>query len=140
MQSASTGPAILLVDDYEANLRAFAAMLDGCGASLVTATSGEGALALAEQRDFALAILDVGLPGIDGFTTARRLRALPRQRRMAILFVTGHATDSVLMASASGLAEGFLQKPVAIDALRSAVANVLSRFRRDEALESAAPG
>jgi len=66
----SSLPAILMVDDNPTNLYLLKAMLDHTGVELVRATSGAQALQLVLQRDFALILLDVQMPGMDGFETA----------------------------------------------------------------------
>ena len=72
--SAPAAASILLVDDNPDNLLALEAVLDRLRTRLVRASSGAEALAAAEREEFALVILDVQMPGMDGFQTARLLK------------------------------------------------------------------
>ena len=78
---------ILLVDDNPANLVSLHAILDELGHKLVEAQSGEEALERIESDEFAVILLDVLMPGIDGFETARRMRGRFRSRRTPIIFL-----------------------------------------------------
>src|SRR3954467_11825269 len=69
---------ILIVDDNRGSLIAVRALLDCLGQNLVLARSGEEALRCALKDDFAVILLDVRMPGVDGFETARLIRARPR--------------------------------------------------------------
>src|SRR5689334_5622613 len=80
--------AVLLVDDETDNLRALEALLAGQRYDLVRATSGEAALGLLAAREFAVVLLDVRMPGLDGFETARRIRARDNGRPVPIIFLT----------------------------------------------------
>ncbi len=79
---------ILLVDDDERNLVAFEAALSTLGHEVVTARSGGEALRALLDRDFAIIILDVLMPDLDGFATARLIRARPRSEKTPIIFLT----------------------------------------------------
>src|SRR5262245_18294255 len=85
----SYGRDILVVDDNQANLVAIEAALLPLGRRLVLAHSGVQVLARLLEQDFALLILDVALPGMDGFETARLVRSRERNRGTPIIFVTG---------------------------------------------------
>ena len=80
--------SLLLVDDTPANLMALEAVLEGPEYELFKAHSGEEALRLMHQHDFALVLLDLQMPGMDGFETARRMKAMERGREVPIIFVT----------------------------------------------------
>src|SRR3954447_14575292 len=79
---------ILLVDDRPANLLALEAILEGPGRRLVRAVSGERALELLAADDFAVVLLDLRLPGLDGFQTARLIRSAERSRHTPVIFLT----------------------------------------------------
>ncbi len=80
--------SILLVDDHRENLIALEAVLEAPGRRLVMATSGEEALGLALKQDFALILLDVQMPDMDGFEVAELLRKTRRTSQIPIIFVT----------------------------------------------------
>ena len=111
---------ILIVDDNAANLLALEAALAPVGERVVRAQSGEEALRLLLQHDFALILLDVQMPSLDGFETARLIRERRRSRYTPIIFVTAYGRDdqSVLEAYKLGAVD-FLFKPVVTEILRS---------------------
>jgi PAS domain S-box-containing protein len=86
--------AILMVDDRPANLVALEATLVPLGHRLVRAASGEEALRHALHNDFALILLDVQMPGMDGYETAALLRKHPRTVNVPIIFITAIHRDS----------------------------------------------
>src|SRR5690242_15914945 len=89
----NTAPKILLVDDHPANLLALRAILDDTDYSLVEARSGEEALQKLEQDEFAVVLLDVWMPGLGGFETARRIRCNRNHARTPIIFLTASDID-----------------------------------------------
>jgi serine phosphatase RsbU (regulator of sigma subunit)/anti-sigma regulatory factor (Ser/Thr protein kinase) len=119
------GPAstsILLVDDTEDGLRALHAVLEPLGQRLVTARSGEDALRRLLHEEFAVILLDVRMPGLNGFETARYINARARTRHIPIIFLTAHAQDveQVFHAYAAGAVD-YVVKPFDPDVLRSKV-------------------
>lgn len=114
------GDEILVVDDNRANLVAIQAALFGLGGRVVTASSGPEALRRLLERDFALLLLDVQMPTMDGFETARLIRARQRSRHTPIIFVTAHHRDDadVLQAYQLGAVD-FLFKPIVPEILRA---------------------
>jgi PAS domain S-box-containing protein len=102
---------ILLVDDEPANLLAMEAVLQGLGEPLVCAASGEEAMRQLRDRDFAAVLLDLHMPGMDGFDTARLIRAQKRSRETPILFMTADASDLSAREAYSLGAVDFLVKP-----------------------------
>jgi PAS domain S-box-containing protein len=128
---ASDDPAVrssvLLVDDNADNLLALSAVLDRLKLRLVQATSGARALALAAEEEFAVIILDVQMPVLDGFETARLLRMRPAGDQTPIIFLTANSHDPA--TSLRGYAEGavdFLVKPFDPGILRSKVSVFVS--------------
>jgi two-component system, sensor histidine kinase len=116
----SYGRDILVVDDNQTNLIAIEAALTSLGRSLVLAHSGVEALARLLDQDFALIILDVAMPGMDGFETAKLVRTRERNRGTPIIFITGLSwqDDAVLRGYELG-AFDFLMKPIRPEVLRA---------------------
>jgi CheY-like chemotaxis protein len=85
---------ILLVDDRPENLLALEAILSSLDQELVRASSGEEALGALLKNDVALILLDVQMPGMDGFETAAQIRARARTRDIPIIFLTAVDTDA----------------------------------------------
>ncbi len=119
-KAVSYGRDILVVDDTQTNLVAIEAALQPLGRTLVLAHSGVEALGRLLEQDFALIILDVAMPGMDGFETAKLVRSRDKNRATPIIFVTGMAwqDDAVLRGYELG-AFDFLMKPVRPEVLRA---------------------
>lgn len=124
---AGLPPKILLVDDRPANLLALEAVLEGLGCELVKATSGEEALKELLKHDFALVLLDVHMPGMDGYTTAAQILARPKTRNLPIVFVTAvyKDDDSVQKGYALGAAD-YVLKPFVPEIFRAKVQYLIS--------------
>ncbi|MEO8551862.1 MAG: response regulator [Kofleriaceae bacterium] len=114
------GRDILVVDDNDTNLIAIEAALTPLKRRLILAKSGTEALQHLLHQDFALIILDVMMPGMDGFETARLVRSRARNRATPIIFVTGLAwqDDEILHAYELGAVD-FLVKPIRPEVLRA---------------------
>lgn len=120
MTMADDPVRILLVDDLEENLIALSALLRREGLSCDTARSGEEALELLLVKDYALAFLDVQMPGMDGFELAEFMRNSERSRHIPIIFVTAGAGDGTRRFKGyEAGAVDFIQKPIEADILRS---------------------
>ncbi|NUR08970.1 MAG: response regulator [Nocardioidaceae bacterium] len=103
---------ILLVDDHQQNLLALEAVLGSLDQTLVKASSGEEALRALLKDDFALILLDVQMPGMDGFETANRIKARVRTKDVPIIFLT--AVDEDQQHAYRGYAAGgadYISKP-----------------------------
>jgi PAS domain S-box-containing protein len=124
---------ILLVDDQPANLLALEAVLEPLGQNLVRAASGKDALRLLEQGDFAVVLLDLQMPGLDGFATAQRIRGRERSRHTPLIFITGYDSDSFPVAQAYQLgAVDYLVKPLVPAVLRAKVDVFVKLFQKTE--------
>ncbi len=123
VEPTSGATSILLVDDEEASLRALRAVLEPLGQRLLTARSGEDALRRLLREEFAVILLDLRMPGMDGLETARYINARARTRHTPIIFLTAHAQDveQVFRAYAAGAVD-YVVKPFDPDVLRSKVA------------------
>jgi PAS domain S-box-containing protein len=132
---AATEPraSVLLVDDDPGNLLALEVLLDGLGLNLVRARTGEEALARLDDQPFALVLLDVVMPGMDGFETARRIRDREPNGRTPIIFVTGRAADEFPIAQAYQLgAVDYLVKPLLPEILRAKVTGLVELHEEKE--------
>ncbi len=121
MHSQSSHTAdILVVDDNPANVVAIEAALGELGARVARAHSGGEALRVLLERDFALILLDVKMPTMDGFETARMIRARKRSSHTPIIFITAHGRDDREVNAAYALgAVDFLFKPIVAEVLRA---------------------
>ena len=129
-ETASTRPAVLLVDDVEANLVLLGAVLEDLDCELVRARSGAEALELLVRREFAVVLLDVQMPDMDGYEVALHAHGNPLARNTPILFVTASGDDqaSVLRGYDAGAVD-FLPKPVNPRILQSKVQVFLELYR-----------
>src|SRR2546423_1260265 len=124
---------ILLVDDEPKSLFALQELLSTLGQNLMIAQSGEEALRLALKNDFAVILLDVRMPGIDGFETARLIRSRERSRLTPIIFLTAAADEMTSMFRGYEVgAVDYLQKPVVPEILKSKVAVFVELHRKSE--------
>ena len=135
--NGATKASLLLVDDERRNLVALRELLAGEDRELLLAASGEDALRAALQQDFAVVLLDVRMPGMDGFETARLLRARERSRFTPIIFLTAAADEleSVFRGYEVGAVD-YLVKPLVPEVLRSKVAVFVELHRKSAALAS----
>jgi two-component system, sensor histidine kinase len=114
---------ILLVDDRLENLLALEATLSELGQNLITATSGEEALRQVLRHDFAVILLDVSMPAMDGFETASLIRQRERSKLTLIIFVTANESGDERVRQGYQLgAVDYLLKPFSPDILRWKVA------------------
>ncbi len=126
---------ILLVDDQPANLVALEAMLQGLGQNLIKAESGREALKWLLTHEFAVILLDVKMPEMDGFETATIIRQRDKSRHTPILFLT--AADNTQKHAVRGYAVGavdYLVKPVIPEFVRSKVAVFVELAKKSELL------
>ena len=129
-------PAILIVDDQPDMLVAMEAMLADLGAEVVPAQSGREALKQLLDRDFAVILLDVKMPGMDGFETAALIRERERSRDTPIIFLTG--VDRSATMAMRGYAVGavdYLVKPIVPEFVRSKVSVFVDLARKNAQLQ-----
>jgi signal transduction histidine kinase len=126
---------VLLVDDQPANLVALEAMLQGLGQNLIKAASGREALKWLLTHEFAVVLLDVKMPDMDGFETATLIRQRDKSRHTPIIFLT--AADKSQAQAVRGYAVGavdYLVKPVVPEFVRSKVAVFVELAKKTELL------
>jgi PAS domain S-box-containing protein len=132
---ADTSIRILLVDDQPANLTVLASVLAELGPELVTVDSGEKALRALLEHEFALVLLDVHMPSLDGFQTARMIREHPRTRLVPIIFMTAADATQFPVEEAYALgAVDYLAKPVNPLVLRAKVSVFVELYRKNAEL------
>ncbi len=130
-RQSSARPAILMVDDKPARLLTYEAILTGLEVRCVRALSGEEALQRLLAEEFAVILLDVHMPGMDGFEVARLLREHPRLERTPIIFVTGERLSEFdrLKGYEVGAID-YIPVPVVPEILRSKVAILVELHQR----------
>jgi len=129
-------PAILVVDDQEANLLAATAVLEPLGHPIVTASSGDAALKLVLEREFVVILLDVHMPDLDGYETAALLRGSSRSRDVPIVFLTAVYDKPEHMRRGYELgAADFIAKPFDADVLRGKIRALASLYSRGQRAE-----
>jgi signal transduction histidine kinase len=120
---------ILLVDDQQARLLSYETILEELGQNLVTARSGVEALARLMKDDFAVVLLDVSMPGMDGFETAAMIHDHPRFERTPIIFVTGvHDSEFDRLKGYKLGAVDYVSIPVVPEILRSKVSVLVELY------------
>jgi PAS domain S-box-containing protein len=113
---------VLLVDDRQENLLALEAILEPLGLHLIRAASGEEALREVLRRDLAVILLDVQMPGMNGFETARVIKSRERSRHVPIIFLTAISKEEQYVFEGYSVgAVDYLSKPFHPDVLRSKV-------------------
>ena len=129
-------PHVLLVDDQPARLLTYEAILEGVGVDCVRAHSGKEALEKLLRHSFALILLDVSMPDMDGFETARVIREHHRFGHAPIIFVTGvHVSELDSLRGYEVGAIDYISVPIVPEILRSKVALLVELYRRRAELE-----
>ncbi|HUQ05727.1 MAG TPA: hybrid sensor histidine kinase/response regulator [Kofleriaceae bacterium] len=124
--------AILVVDDRAQDLFAISTVLDGADYQVVTASSGGEALRRVLERDYALVLLDVHLPDIDGFEVAAMIKQRERSKHTPIIMLTAAGSDrDLIYRGYSAGAVDYMAKPIDPAILRGKVAIFLDLFRKD---------
>jgi len=129
-------PNVLLVDDQPARLLTYESILEGVGVNCVRALSGTEALDKLLRQPFALILLDVIMPEMDGFETARAIREHPRFASTPIIFITG--VDVSQIEQLRGYEVGaidYISLPLVPEILRSKVALLVELYKRRAELE-----
>ena len=124
---------ILMVDDRPENLLALSAVLESLGENLVKANSGAEALRCLLNQDFAAILIDVQMPGMDGFETAELIRERERSQHTPIIFITAlNQKDTHVFRGYSLGAVDYLMKPFDPEILKSKLAVFISLFKKTE--------
>ncbi len=118
---------ILFVEDEENLLNSLSFILEGEGFTVCRSSSGEAALEVIERFRPDLVLLDIALPGMDGFEVAEKLRDDPRTRDVAIVMLTGRAVEDDIVQSLEKWADDYIVKPVRPRVLIARLTAVLRR-------------
>ena len=122
---------LLIVNDLSDNLLALEAVVRQQGRTVFQASSGEKALALLLEHEFSLAILDVQMPGMNGFELAELMRGTEKTRHIPIVFVTaaGKESNYAFKGYETGAVD-FLYKPLDVQAVQSKVNVFVELYRQ----------
>lgn len=118
---------ILVVDDHEDNRRILHDLLSTAGYEVIEAENGEDAVAFAEARVPDLILMDIQLPGIDGYEATRRIKANPALRRIPLIAVTSYALSGDDVKALAAGCDGYVTKPFSPRALLAKVKECLAR-------------
>jgi PAS domain S-box-containing protein len=135
LERASATADILVVDDQADSLIALETVLSPLGREVVTASSGEDALKRLLERDFAVIVMDVRMPGLDGVETVELIKRRRRNEDVSVIFLTGAGDETEEVARGYSVgAIDYIVKPVDPDVLRSKVAILLELQRKNAEL------
>jgi signal transduction histidine kinase len=127
---------ILLVDDKPENLLSLEAILAGLGQNLVTARSGPEALREVLRHDFAVILIDVQMPGMDGFETVDMIKERERSRHTPVIFLTALSKSEVFISRGYSIgAVDYILKPIVPEILRSKVSVFVDLFTKSREVE-----
>jgi serine/threonine-protein kinase len=124
---AAAGKRILLVEDNELNMDMLARRLEKKGYEIVRATDGESGVSLGQSAHPHLVIMDIGLPGIDGWEASRRLRASGESQAVPILALTAHAMGGEREKAIAAGCDDFESKPIEFPRLLAKIEALLGR-------------
>ena len=124
---------ILIVDDRPDKLLVHETVLSQLNQNLVRATSGKEALRCLLKQDFAVILLDVNMPGMDGFETAAMIRQRPRSEKTPIIFISAvNDTDTHVSRGYSLGAVDYILTPVVPEILRTKIAVFVDLYKKTE--------
>lgn len=129
-------PKILIVDDLIENIIALEAILENFDAELVRAFSGEEALRLTLRDEFALALLDVQMPGMNGYETLEMMRQRKKTKYLPVIFISAiHQSDLHIIKGIETGAVDFIPKPIIPDILKGKVRVFLDLYLQRKKLD-----
>jgi two-component system, cell cycle response regulator DivK len=126
-RARSSGPLILVVDDYADNREMYSAYLRFQGLDVMEAANGAEALERAFERPPDLVVMDLSLPGVDGWQATRALKSDMRTKHIPVIAVTGHALAGAPEQAAEAGCDGFLTKPCLPEDLLREIRRMLAR-------------
>jgi CheY-like chemotaxis protein len=123
------GEPVLIVDDNPANLKLARVVLTGGGFDVRTASDAVDALRVLESFRPCLILMDLQLPGMDGFALTRRLKSMPEHADVVIVALTAYAMKGDEERAREAGCDGYLAKPIDTRTFASAVADLIARGR-----------
>jgi CheY-like chemotaxis protein len=121
------GETILIVDDNAINLKLARVLLQGEGYAVATASDAEEALETLKTCHPALILMDIQLPGMDGLSLTRQLKADPATRDIVIVALTAYAMKGDDLKAFEAGCDGYITKPIDLDTLPGAIARYVAR-------------
>jgi len=129
-------PNLLLVDDHPANLTALKKLLKSFEVNLITASSGQEALSVLLRHEFALIIMDVQMPDMDGFETVELIKQHKKTAQIPVIFATAHSEEPEKVYRAYNIgAVDILHKPINADILKGKVKVFLELYLQNKQLK-----
>ena len=126
---------VLFIEDDRMNRRVVGDMLDVAGATMVEAESAERGLEILDEQDFEMVLVDLRMPGMDGITAIRHIRARSDAKGMVpIIVVTADVAPDLRQRCLSAGADDVIFKPVAMDSLFDAIGRILAREAQGDGL------
>lgn len=105
-------PLVLVVDDYEDTRRIYSDYLKFAGFRVVAANDGAEAITKAKELGPDVVVMDLAMPGVDGWTATRKLKGDPRTKNIYVMAVTGYSEDAYRLEAWRSGCDAFLAKPV----------------------------
>jgi DNA-binding response OmpR family regulator len=137
MANYKTKSTILIIDDNITNLKTVLSHLDAYSFEIITARDGKSGLERAESEHPNLILLDVQMPGLDGFETCHRLKANPQTQRIPVIFMTVASETAAKVRGLEAGAVDYITKPFEAAELLARVKTHLALYQLQEDLESA---
>lgn len=134
-QPSSAVSKILIVDDNASNLQLIANALSSLNIEMLYATSGMEAVTLAVQNKPELILLDIMMPGMDGFATCRKIRAEPKTRDIPVLFITARSDEESIIRGFECGGQDYITKPFNLQELKARVLTHLQLRISNETLK-----
>jgi len=128
---------VLIVDDDRLNVDVLTRLLVRDGYRVASVSNGGLAVEVAMRERPHVVLMDVNMPGIDGFEACRRLKQNPSTRLLPVILVSGQMTDSDRILGINAGADDFLSKPYSLDELRARIRSLIRLKRHTDELESA---
>jgi len=110
-RAADAPPLVLIVDDYDDNREMYSSYLEFAGLRVAEAANGREALSQTSELMPDLIVMDLSLPGIDGWQATRTIKQDPRTQHILVLALTGHALEGASEGARAAGCDGFLTKP-----------------------------